>query len=170
MYYDLKKLALCYYYDGSGVENDTEFSKMIESSKTVLSRYMTIINHLESLPKTWDFILDTFKTKSLPLPLSNNEINFKDFRELDDNQCLYVYVIILLYFLMILILYRLQKRFTNKNPTKKGSKYMKQLVNILFRRDFCVNSKENVVIDLFQKFPELKDQVCLKINNNFIFH
>ena len=69
---------------------------------------------------------------------------------------------------MIIFLFRLQKRFTNKNPTEKGSTYMKQLVNILFRRDFFVKSKENVVIDLFKKFPELKDQVCLKFNN-FIF-
>ena len=99
MYYNLKKLALCYYYNDSIIENETKFNNMIESSKIALGRYMTIINYLESLPKTWEYLVDTFKSKSLLLVLSNSEFNFKEFRELDDNQCLYVYVILFIIFL-----------------------------------------------------------------------
>ena len=59
---------------------------------------------------------------------------------------------------------RLQKRFSTKNPTEKGQPYMRQLVKILFRRDSFMNCKDEGVINLFQQFPELKDQVCINQN------
>ena len=81
-----------FYYHDSFVENETELEKILASSKDALASYMTIINHLENLPKTWEYLVKTFKTKNIPLTLSNTEINFKEFRLLDDDQCFYVYV------------------------------------------------------------------------------
>jgi len=50
----------------------------------------TIINHLEQHPQTWDFLQNFFKTSKTTPTLTHSEINFADFRYLDDEVCLHL--------------------------------------------------------------------------------
>jgi hypothetical protein len=82
-----------YYYSDVDVEKKEDaFDQMMKTTSSSIGVYMTIINHLEKLPQTWQFILHTFKNSKVAINISRSEINFKGFRDLDDDQCLFVYV------------------------------------------------------------------------------
>jgi len=83
----MKRLALYYLKSIQKQTEQESIDKQIKATTQLMARYMTIINHLEDLPKTWDYLKGHHSNEEL----SQNEINYPDFRLLDDDQCLYVY-------------------------------------------------------------------------------
>ncbi len=86
--YNLEKLALNYYFSNVEISQDFNLDKMLKSHVATLGRFNTIINHLEQLPQTWNFLQYFFKNSKTTPNLTHSEINFADFRYLEDKVCL----------------------------------------------------------------------------------
>jgi len=71
---------------------DGDMEKMLKSHSATLGKFNTIINHLEKLPRTWEFLENIFKNSNALPTLTHSEINFADFRTLDDDACFQMYV------------------------------------------------------------------------------
>ncbi len=88
--YDFEKLALSYFFVP---ELGSDASKENISKQVIaLRKYVTIIKHLSSCPDSWEFLQMAFQKFNKDVKLSWNEINFADFRALDDELLLIVYV------------------------------------------------------------------------------
>ncbi len=64
-----------------------------------LKRFVTIINHFDEKPLSWNYLVDFFSKSITPCPLKINEIDFSDFWKLKDNYILQMYVLFLIIFL-----------------------------------------------------------------------
>jgi len=84
----LEKLALNYYFSNVEISKDGDMKNMLKSHAATLGKYNTIINHLEKLPKTFEFLQNYFKSSKQIPNLTHSEINFADFRTLEDEVCL----------------------------------------------------------------------------------
>ncbi len=94
--YDFEKLALSYFFVpeiGDAPESAQEkMKKQIEA----LRKYVTTVKHLSSCPESWSFLEETFRKTKGDVKLTWNEINFAEFRMLDDFYLLLVYVTLIL--------------------------------------------------------------------------
>jgi hypothetical protein len=64
-------------------------------SISTLKRFVTIINHFDEKPLSWNYLVDFFSQSISPCPLKVNEIDFADFWKLKDNYIVQMYVSIL---------------------------------------------------------------------------
>jgi len=145
--YDMKRLALYYLKSIQKQTEQESIDKQIKATTQLMARYMTIINHLEDLPKTWDYLKGHHSNEEL----SQNEINYPDFRLLDDDQCLYV----------------LKQRFENKKG-KKARSYIEKLVSLALRRQSFIASNDPKVIQLKSKYPDILQEVSNGVWDMFV--
>jgi len=81
---------LNFYFSNIEMEKETDPKKLIKSHAATIGKYNTIINHLESLPNTWEYLQEHFKTSKTSPNLTHSEINFAEFQTLNDEHCLYL--------------------------------------------------------------------------------
>jgi len=91
---------LNYFYSNVEVSKDGDMEKMLKSHSATLGKFNTIINHLERLPKTWELLHNIFRSSKTVPNLTHTEINFAEFRTLEDDDCflLYIYIMHTLFF------------------------------------------------------------------------
>jgi len=85
-------LAVHYFFHDEDPVKEIDFEKMLNKATNSIAKYNTILNHLESLPETWEYLQQFFIKSITPPDLTHSEINFGEFRRLTDFQCKNLYV------------------------------------------------------------------------------
>ncbi len=73
-------------------DKDEDIGNEEPKSIGTLKRFVTIINHFEKFPKSWNYLVCFFSESPYPCPLSVNEIDFAEFWNTSDEFILEMYV------------------------------------------------------------------------------
>ncbi len=81
--------------------SEENIKKQLQTQKENLKKYVTIVKHLSGCEKSCDFLEEMFRKTKGDIKLTWNEFNFSEFRLLDDESVLIVYVEQFLLFLFV---------------------------------------------------------------------
>ncbi len=155
--YDFEKLALSYFFSPEigEAQSPENVQEKLKKQVELLKKYVTTVKHLSSCPDSWSFLEETYKKTKGDIKLTWNEINFAEFRMLDDSLLLLVYVSNSTdIFFSINIYISLQAKFKGKIS---GQTQVKNFVNIVNKRWELLDSEHGQKI--LKNFEKVDKQV-----------